>query len=566
MLPKPSSTKWICFCAACASFLHTAAKGARVLLLLPLAGLLVLAITAPVQAELTPFVHYADPAGDEIRIDLVDIAFCRDEQDLWMALKFAGPIDAVAMFPEADRSLSVFFDTDQSVFTGCNWTFMSSLGADYTVAIGRIAGSTQFSLDAFKTPSKTDSATWTRIPAEGQVNAPEGLILVRIPLASMGDPSVFNFGAEAIGVNTEKVPDSGFFTYWVPAAPTTSTTTTTTAPASGTVVLYSPVTGAVLSDKVAVSVGASAGVPVKKLQLYLDGQLKLTVMESFLVGPGGWSSYDSSTDGDLLIQAMVNPFTIEFVAGAWANGAHSLMARAYSTIGSGAHDSTGVIGTASVSFTIDHASTSSTTTTTSTSTTTTTVQSTTTTTLPSQQFSDVPAYHPYAEQIADVASRGIVLGSSPGIFQPDAPVTRQQFAKMVVKTLGLPVTGSEVCPFNDVLRQIGDDPLYPSKYVAVCVAQGITQGKSSIRFAPYENMSRAQLFTMIARATNLSEPPAYFSPPFGNFSSVHYPWARKASYAGLLDDLLGIDAGGYAFWGNATRGEVCVLLYNILHR
>ena len=62
-------------------------------------------------------------------------------------------------------------------------------------------------------------------------------------------------------------------------------------------------------------------------------------------------------------------------------------------------------------------------------------------------FTDVPDNHPYRVAITDLASRQIINGFADGSFKPDASVTRQQFAKMIVKTLGIAVTGTEVCPF-----------------------------------------------------------------------------------------------------------------------
>ena len=135
---------------------------------------------------------------------------------------------------------------------------------------------------------------------------------------------------------------------------------------------------------------------------------------------------------------------------------------------------------------------------------------------------------------------------------------------MIVKALGLPVTGAEVCPFTDVGRNLdANDPLYPDKYVAVCASNGITTGTTPTTFNPTGNVTRAQLVTMVARAAKLPEPPGDYAPPFPDFSSVHYPWARKAAYAGLLEGLQGMGAG-FNFTTSATRGEVCVLLYNLL--
>jgi hypothetical protein len=181
---------------------------------------------------------------------------------------------------------------------------------------------------------------------------------------------------------------------------------------------------------------------------------------------------------------------------------------------------------------------------------------------PNQWFSDVPPSHPYYVQISSLGHAGIVDGYFLG-FRPDEYVTRQQFAKMMVLAGGYPVSTADVCPFRDVQKTSGD-ALYPDHYVAVCVAQGIAQGKTATQFGPYDNLTRAQLFTMVTRASNAPQPPSGYSPAFGNFSATHYPWARRASYAGLLDGLLDIDTGGYDFWASATRGEVCVLLYNAM--
>jgi hypothetical protein len=179
-------------------------------------------------------------------------------------------------------------------------------------------------------------------------------------------------------------------------------------------------------------------------------------------------------------------------------------------------------------------------------------------------FSDVPSTHPYYAQITAIAGVGIVGGYADGTFGPDRSVTRQQFAKMIVKALGLAVSGTEICPFSDVGRNLdAKDPFYPDKYVAVCATAGITTGTSATTFNPTGTMTRAQLITMVARAAQLPDPPIDYSPPFADFSGTHYTWARKAAYAGLLAGLQSMGSG-FDFLKPATRGEVCVLLQGLL--
>ncbi len=197
-----------------------------------------------------------------------------------------------------------------------------------------------------------------------------------------------------------------------------------------------------------------------------------------------------------------------------------------------------------------------------------TLPASTTTTVVQSPFPDVSVGHYYYAQIVDLATRGVVGGFTDGTFRPDARVTRQQFAKMIVLAAGYPVSENDVCTFEDVQKS-GAGSLYPDNYVAVCASRGITTGKTSTDFGPEDYLTRAQLITMVARDAGLSEPPSDFVPPFPDFSVAHYPWARKAHFSGLLDGLREFEPeykGVYDFWAYATRGEACVLLYNLMER
>ncbi len=56
------------------------------------------------------------------------------------------------------------------------------------------------------------------------------------------------------------------------------------------------------------------------------------------------------------------------------------------------------------------------------------------------RFPDVPLDHPYAAAIEGMADKKIIDGYDNGNFGPNDLVTRQQFAKMIVLTMGLTVT------------------------------------------------------------------------------------------------------------------------------
>ena len=117
-------------------------------------------------------------------------------------------------------------------------------------------------------------------------------------------------------------------------------------------------------------------------------------------------------------------------------------------------------------------------------------------------FTDVSPGDDYSEAIADL-SRGIITGFADGTFGPGALVTRQQFAKMIVRTLGLPVSTADICPFTDVPSDdASPDPLYPDHYVAVCASNGITKGNQPgpDAFLSLSDITRAQVMSMVVRA------------------------------------------------------------------
>jgi len=178
-------------------------------------------------------------------------------------------------------------------------------------------------------------------------------------------------------------------------------------------------------------------------------------------------------------------------------------------------------------------------------------------------FSDVPETHPYYRAIEEMASAGIINGYLGGTFRPEELVTRQQFAKMIVLSLGLDPLPAAQSPFRDVDRGWP----YPSGYVATAAAQRITMGSSATTFNPSANIKRAQISTMMVRAAQNLEPgelvtaPAGYLSVWGDFSADHASFANTGQYSGLFENML------FGFhddaWKLATRGEVAQLLWNL---
>lgn len=187
-----------------------------------------------------------------------------------------------------------------------------------------------------------------------------------------------------------------------------------------------------------------------------------------------------------------------------------------------------------------------------------------------QTFSDVPSGHPYRDAIEDLAGGGVIEGYDDGRFGPDDLVLRQQFAKMIVGTLGLPCSEADVSPFSDVADG-GPSTLYPDNYIAVCAANGITEGKTPSTYAPYDNITRAQVITMVVRAAQrfgvtLFQPNAAYPAWaffFGFSDPDHGQNVQLAEYNRLLNGIQGRGDPLQWVYQPATRGEVAQILWNL---
>ena len=204
---------------------------------------------------------------------------------------------------------------------------------------------------------------------------------------------------------------------------------------------------------------------------------------------------------------------------------------------------------------------------------------TTTAPTPIQTFVDVPPGAPYYAAIQGLADAGVVDGK-PGPsgfeFQPTSPIWRQQFAKMIVLALDLPVDESMKPPFTD-LDPDSPTSLYPNQYVAAVSSNGITTGITSTTFGPYRDITRAQVITMCVRAlenlhpTVLATPPPGYASTWGvGFSPIHGPAARTAEFNGLLAGL-GVDTAhplgdlaGLGPWDTMPRAEVAQVVWNLM--
>jgi hypothetical protein len=168
---------------------------------------------------------------------------------------------------------------------------------------------------------------------------------------------------------------------------------------------------------------------------------------------------------------------------------------------------------------------------------------------------------PWAQQAVEVlASKRIIDGVSETKFLPEASVTRGDFAKLLVNTLGLSVTFDH--SFDDV--QPGD---YYYEAVGIAHKLGIVNGVEEGAFAPQASITRQDMFLMMARALTQAGRPVLEAglAPLSTYSDgedvAQYAQAAVASMvkAGLIEGSGGVVEP----LEHSTRAETAVMLHRL---
>ena len=105
-------------------------------------------------------------------------------------------------------------------------------------------------------------------------------------------------------------------------------------------------------------------------------------------------------------------------------------------------------------------------------------------------FPDVPEDAWYATAVNTLASLGMVSGDANGNYRPNDPITRAEFCVIALAFAYEPEDAS--CGFYDVFRS---DWFYP--YVAQAAAYGWIGGYANNTFGPNDNITRAQVTTIV---------------------------------------------------------------------
>ncbi|MEA4848048.1 MAG: S8 family serine peptidase [Clostridiaceae bacterium] len=116
-------------------------------------------------------------------------------------------------------------------------------------------------------------------------------------------------------------------------------------------------------------------------------------------------------------------------------------------------------------------------------------------------FKDVSVGSPYFSYVETAVKYGITTGNAGGTFGPDDTVTREQFATMIIRAMGI-VTDSDssILPFDDK----GDIPEWAEKSVIAAYERGLMTGIGGNKFGVGSTATRAQAAVTIKRVMERS--------------------------------------------------------------
>jgi N-acetylmuramoyl-L-alanine amidase len=184
-------------------------------------------------------------------------------------------------------------------------------------------------------------------------------------------------------------------------------------------------------------------------------------------------------------------------------------------------------------------------------------------------FTDL-ASAPWAQDdLLFLLAHHVVQGVAPGLFAPNAPMTRAQFASLLVQGLGLQVpTGQVPTGFSDVPAGA-----WYAGAVAAASRAGVLRGYPDGTFRPDAPISRQELAVMAVNAMAAAGqapaalPPGQVAATLAGFAdgAAVAPWAAQAMAQAVSEHIVQGEGGGLlAPTGQATRAEAAVIVKRLL--
>lgn len=138
-------------------------------------------------------------------------------------------------------------------------------------------------------------------------------------------------------------------------------------------------------------------------------------------------------------------------------------------------------------------------------------------------------------------------GTTPTNFNPNAPISRAQFVELACRVFGISNNGPVNTQYNDVLPGY-----WGASYITQATAAGWINGYGDGRFGPDDTLTRAQLVTIINRATGRRADPGFLNANIGRLNTFSDVGPSYWAYYDILEAAnthTFSSQGGREVWG-----------------
>lgn len=153
-----------------------------------------------------------------------------------------------------------------------------------------------------------------------------------------------------------------------------------------------------------------------------------------------------------------------------------------------------------------------------------------------------------------LVNMGAITGYPDNTFRPENPITRAEFATVLVKALDLPQTSGKT--FDDTAGH------WASSDISTTVAYGIVIGYDEFTFGPDDQITREEIAAMVIRGKNL--PAAAAANDFIDSYNIS-PWAESVVAAASANGIIGgYPDNSFSPLSNATKAEAATMIARAL--
>ena len=179
-------------------------------------------------------------------------------------------------------------------------------------------------------------------------------------------------------------------------------------------------------------------------------------------------------------------------------------------------------------------------------------------------FNDVPENAWYSNPVSFIAAREITKGTGNGKFSPEATLTRGEFIVLLMRAYGISPDENPTDNFSDA----GNG--YFAGYLAAAKRLGISAGVGNNKFAPNNEITRQEMFTMLYNALRVigQRPEGESGRILSDFSDAALiaPWAKDAMDLFVKTGIIVGSNNTLSPNGKTTRAQMAQVLYTLFIR